>query len=211
MIELCRAIIGIEKLHAETGHGKHCSNPDCRASTSGPQGLSPRALNIGVASHITAAAPGGPRYDPALTSEQRCHQDNGIWLCQNCGKLVDNDAARYDAALLRAWKVVAENRALNSIGKTARPLPETDTQRKLRAILPWKDKTITLTLMTPPGNGRILIGPKLGSSFCKVIDCDEFVVTIRSTDNAGTGRAIPLSKIEISFDTAHNWLELQEH
>jgi hypothetical protein len=191
--------------------GQSCSNPDCRASTSGPQSVSPKALNIGVAGHITAAAPGGPRYDPALTSEQRCHQDNGIWLCQNCGKLVDNDEARYDSPLLRTWKTVAEHRALNSIGKTAQPLPETDAQRKLRAILPWIDKTIKLTLMTPPGNGRITIGPELGSSFCKVIDCNEFVVTIRSLDNAGPGRAIPLSRIEIGYDTAHNWLELREH
>lgn len=148
----------------------------------------PKALNIGVAGHITAAASGGPRYDPALTSEQRCHQDNGIWLCQNCGKLVDNDEVRYNVTLLRAWKVIAEHRALNSIGQTAQPSLETDAQRKLRAILPWKDKTIKVTLMTPPGNGRVLIGPELGSSFCRVIDCNEFVVTIRnSTDNTGSG------------------------
>src|SRR5690242_10450826 len=42
-----------------------CSNPDCGAATSGPQ-LDPcKALNVGVAAHIAAAAPGGPRYDPA--------------------------------------------------------------------------------------------------------------------------------------------------
>jgi hypothetical protein len=196
-------------LAARTNHA--CSNPDCRAPTSGPQSISSKALNVGVAGHITAAASGGPRYDHALTPEQRCHQDNGIWLCQNCGKLVDNDETRYDATLLRAWKTIAEHRALNSIGKTAQPSHETDPQRKLRAILPWKDKTIKLTQMTPPGNGQVLIGRELGSSFCQVFDCNEFVVTVGKTGNDGFNRAIPLSRIEISYDTAHEWLELQEH
>ena len=196
-------------LAARTSHA--CSKPDCRASTSGPQSISPKALNIGVAGHITAAAPGGPRYDPALTPEQRSHQDNGIWLCQNCGKLVDNDETRFDATLLRAWKTKAEQRALDSIGKAAQPPHETDEHRKLRAILPWKDKTIKLTQMTPPGNGQVLIGPELGSSFCQVFDCNEFVVTVGKTGNDGFKRAIPLPRVEISFDPAHECLELQEH
>lgn len=102
-----------------------CSNPECYAPTSGPQLDSAKALNIGVAAHITSASPGGPRYNPSLTSEQRCHADNGIWLCQNCAKLIDNDVARFSEKLLRAWKTVAEDRALNAIGKTA---TETETR-----------------------------------------------------------------------------------
>ena len=74
--------------------GNQCSNPDCRALTSGPQIDPTKALNVGVAAHITAAAPGGPRYDPSLTPEERRHPDNAIWLCQNCAKLVDNDPAQ---------------------------------------------------------------------------------------------------------------------
>jgi hypothetical protein len=95
-----------------------CSNPDCRAPTSGPQIDGAKALNIGVAAHITAAAVGGPRYNPSLTSEERCHPNNGIWLCQTCGKLVDHDALQFPDDLLRAWKTLAEDRALRSIGKT---------------------------------------------------------------------------------------------
>ena len=65
--------------------------------------------------------------------------------------------------------------------------------------------------MTPPGNGRVLIGRELGSSFCQVFDCNEFVVTVGTTGNDGFKRAIPLSSIEISYDTAREWSELQEH
>src|SRR5215472_14817172 len=100
--------------------GKLCSNPECRALTSGPQDDSEKAVNIGVAAHITAAAPGGPRYNATLSSEQRQHIDNGIWLCQNCAKLVDSDLQRFTEDLLRAWKKVAEDYARYSLGKTAR-------------------------------------------------------------------------------------------
>jgi hypothetical protein len=36
--------------------GNVCSNPDCRALTSGPQDDSTKALNVGVGAHITGAA-----------------------------------------------------------------------------------------------------------------------------------------------------------
>lgn len=99
--------------------GNACSNPDCRALTSGPQSDSTKALNVGVAAHITAASDGGPRYNPSLLSEERRHSDNGIWLCQTCAKLIDNDPSEFTENLLRAWREVAEHRARCSIGKTA--------------------------------------------------------------------------------------------
>ncbi len=81
-----------------------CSNPGCRKVTTGPRSDEARIVCIGVGAHITAASEGGARYDPTLTSEQRTSESNGIWLCQNCAKLVDNDGARYTVALLREWK-----------------------------------------------------------------------------------------------------------
>lgn len=91
--------------------GVHCSNPNCRKLTSGPQMDSAKALNIGVAAHITAASPGGPRYDPNLSSEERKSPNNGIWLCQSCAKLVDNDDQKYTVSLLHDWKRLAEKAA----------------------------------------------------------------------------------------------------
>jgi len=106
--------------------GNVCSNPDCRAHTSGPQADPARALNLGVVAHITAASPGGPRYDPALTSEQRSSAENAIWLCQNCAKLVDNDPTQFTVDLMRDWKRRVEEEALCHIGKTS---PFTNQQR----------------------------------------------------------------------------------
>ena len=76
-------------------------------------------MDVGVAAHITAAAPGGPRYDPSLSPDQRADATNGIWLCQNCAKLVDNDPVQFGADLLRKWKSQAEAYSLQDIGKTA--------------------------------------------------------------------------------------------
>ncbi len=103
-------------LAARAGH--LCSRADCRAATSGPQAEGSGVLNVGVAAHITAAAPNGPRYADELKPEERASADNGIWLCQNCAKLVDNDQQRFTADLLRAWKLAAERRAADRIGKT---------------------------------------------------------------------------------------------
>jgi len=95
--------------------GNRCSNPNCRQLTSGPQEDPNKALNVGVAAHITAASPVGPRYDSAISSEQRKSAKNGIWLCQKCAKLVDNDPSRYTSEMLINWKTIAENAALDEV------------------------------------------------------------------------------------------------
>ena len=103
-----------------------CANPDCRSSTSGPQADPRKAVNLGVAAHITAASPGGPRYDSCITPDQCMAPDNGIWLCQNCAKLVDNDPIRYTADVLRGWKASAESEALTLVGKAVSTNPLSD-------------------------------------------------------------------------------------
>src|SRR5580704_2606801 len=103
-------------LAARVGH--RCSNPECRAATSGPQDDPTRSVNVGVAAHITAASPGGPRYDPDLLPQERSAPSNGIWLCQNDGKLVDNDAARFTVDVLMKWKLDAETEAKERVGRT---------------------------------------------------------------------------------------------
>ena len=92
--------------------GMKCSNPNCRRATSGPQEDPNKALNIGVAAHIAAAAKGGPRYDPQMSSEERRSEANGIWLCQTCAKLIDNDPQRYGADPLLQWRRLSEEAAL---------------------------------------------------------------------------------------------------
>jgi hypothetical protein len=92
-----------------------CSNQECRQVTSGPQEDPTKAVNIGVAAHITAASPGGPRFDSSLTSDERQAAENGIWLCQSCAKLIDNDPIRYKVDTLRRWKANAEKTATREL------------------------------------------------------------------------------------------------
>ena len=51
--------------------GGKCSNPNCRRETKGPHSNPQKRVSIGEAAHITAAAEGGPRYNPDLTPEER--------------------------------------------------------------------------------------------------------------------------------------------
>lgn len=102
--------------------GYQCSFPDCGLQTEGPTSQSERATSIGVAAHICAASPGGPRYESSQTPPQRGSAKNGIWLCQNHAKLVDGDPDRYDADTLRKLKrehelLVKRNFARSSHGK----------------------------------------------------------------------------------------------
>jgi hypothetical protein len=92
-----------------------CSNPSCQKVTCGPHSEVTRSVNVGVASHITAAASGGPRYDQSLSQEERTSIENALWLCQTCAKLIDNDGQRYSVSLLKSWKISAEARALRAL------------------------------------------------------------------------------------------------
>jgi len=98
--------------------GLQCSNPECRAHTSGPKSSHEGAVNVGVAAHITAASEGGPRYDATMLDKQRRSVGNGIWLCQTCAKLIDSDESRYTIELLQKWKNNAEAEAVERVGKT---------------------------------------------------------------------------------------------
>jgi hypothetical protein len=102
--------------------GFHCSNPKCRRVTSGPDSTGSKAVSIGVAAHIAGASAGGPRFDAALTPDERMSAANGIWLCQTCAKLIDSDLAKYTKEVLLDWKETAEHLAAAEVqGTTAVP------------------------------------------------------------------------------------------
>lgn len=93
-----------------------CSNPNCSKVTIGPQeGAMDAAMSIGIAAHITAAAPGGPRYSASMTTDERSSIDNGIWLCSNCATMIDRDEHKYTVDLLHEWKRQAEEKASDEI------------------------------------------------------------------------------------------------
>ncbi|MSM38685.1 MAG: hypothetical protein GJT30_03555 [Geobacter sp.] len=94
-----------------------CSNPACRVPTTGPTSDPQKVNNIGVAAHICAAAPGGPRYNTSMTSEQRKDIENGIWLCSSCSTDIDRDPVLYKEDVLHQWKAETERLAREEMGK----------------------------------------------------------------------------------------------
>jgi hypothetical protein len=98
----------VRRLIAERA-GYRCSVPRCRRQTLGP-GTGPwEVACIGVACHIYAAAPGGPRGAGGLTIGELQSPSNGIWLCADHARLIDANGGRgYPAPLLRGWRQLHE-------------------------------------------------------------------------------------------------------
>jgi hypothetical protein len=140
--------------------GLRCSNPDCGALTSGPRLNSDKAANIGIASHITAAAPGGPRYNATLTEEQRSSAGNGIWLCRNCAGIVDIDLNRYTEPLLQAWKRGAEARALAALGKPTTSIEHRAFSVEELNILIASARSGEIAILSGTGQKFIRAGPE---------------------------------------------------
>lgn len=113
-----------------------CSNPECRRPTSGPSNDPERSSNIGVAAHIKGASPGGPRYDPDQASADRRSFQNGIWLCQSCAKLIDDDVYRYRVDVLHRWKQMAEKAARTALERNTSSETALDTFLRLAEKMP---------------------------------------------------------------------------
>lgn len=86
---------------------RYC-NPECRILICEPAASEESYVNIGIAAHIAAAAPGGKRCRAETTKQERSSVDNGLWLCQNCATAIDSDEKKYTAELLEGWKQSAE-------------------------------------------------------------------------------------------------------
>lgn len=130
--------------------GYRCSNPSCLASTAAGQERAGGLVNLGVAAHITSAAPNGPRYDPDLTPEKRRDIANGLWLCQNCAKLIDSDVYRFSVPLLTKWRADAEYEAFRRLGVPERALPvEAPTAEEIQRALSMRDQLRSGLLKTP--------------------------------------------------------------
>jgi hypothetical protein len=183
-------------------NGNLCSNPDCRALLHVSQLALPNAAEVGVVVQIAGVDP-------------RCDPGDGIWLCQNCASLVGNNPTQYPEVLLRAWKTVAEHHARFPTAKTASgtrtpsPVPpESESQLKTRAILPWKGKVVTLS-QSLAGDTATGFGPTLAYSLAQVLDCTESHATVSRTGADGGASSIPLEDIELRIDATANQLELR--
>lgn len=141
----------------------HCSNPACRRLTSARTSDGLAEISIGVASHICAAAPGGPRYDTNMTPQERSAAENGIWLCDVHARAVDSKDSKFTVEELRRWKDLTNADAWRSVmenipyGPVATQMVPEDAMVRLRRAAEadlaafrrsakWPKTTVPLTL-----------------------------------------------------------------
>ena len=190
--------------------GNHCCNPDCRRPTSGPASAEDKSVNVGQAAHITAAAPGGKRYDASLTAEERQAASNGIWLCQLCAKLIDTDEARFTVELLRKWKRDAEECAFRDIATTT---PGAYRRSAVMVELDDEDRAFLLSLALPEEDqleavmARMLPSAQRDiAAFRNAKEWPPHVIalnpTLRGSD--GSGHAITIEGLANGIDAAQN-------
>ncbi|TGL17376.1 hypothetical protein EHQ47_19465 [Leptospira bourretii] len=98
--------------------GYHCSFPECSQYTIGmtESDEKKKVSSIGVACHIYPATsnPKVARYDSKIPKDFLKSENNGIWMCQNHAKLIDDDDSSYTADLLFFWKKISEIKIQNS-------------------------------------------------------------------------------------------------
>jgi hypothetical protein len=123
-----------------------CTNPECRDGTVGPHSDPNKSLKTGEAAHIRAASPGGPRYDPNQTPEERASIQNAIWLCTKCSTIIDKDEVLYPAELLLDWKRAHEDWLKN--GGVVPALPEFSIKTLAGFTLPEQPGTVSLSQCT---------------------------------------------------------------
>jgi hypothetical protein len=84
--------------------GNRCSFPGC-----GRQIVDPATGDLqGAITHINAVSPGGPRYDPTQTDEQRQRVENLILLCHDHHAEIDRNTDSYSVEFLRGVKAANE-------------------------------------------------------------------------------------------------------
>jgi hypothetical protein len=140
-----------------------CSFPTCRRPTVGATWDDSRAINIGTAAHICAAAPGGPRFDANQTPEQRSSAENGIWMCRNHGTAIDSSDSEFTVQQLLEWKRQAETEsrervlrgesvneatltAHSQLAQRIREAAESDL-KVFRKTVKWPSTTVPLNLV----------------------------------------------------------------
>ena len=122
----------VKRLFAASGG--RCAFPSCTASL-----VLPNGAIIAEMAHIRAFSPGGPRYDPSQTSDERNGYENLLILCPTHHALVDSDPVNYDASRLIAIKARHEadvRLALNSSSRLALGLDATAAVQLARQVNP---------------------------------------------------------------------------
>ncbi|MBU5206334.1 hypothetical protein [Bacillus safensis] len=86
--------------------GHRCSKPDCGKATikAKPYPYDDGYTIDGEAAHIRGRTERSARYDKDYPVKDLNSSKNGVWLCGNCHKEVDDNPKSYSIELLEQWK-----------------------------------------------------------------------------------------------------------
>lgn len=121
----------------------HCAAPHCRHPTGRPGDIPPCT---GDGAHIHGSKPGAPRYDAELPEPIRESEDNGIWLCPYCHRVIDRFVDQYDATVLFDWKAQAAEwaRTRRTRSQPLSGLPDADMEfQRAQAFLDDQRPAVT--------------------------------------------------------------------
>lgn len=86
-------------------NGDFCAFPECGRTLTTANPSSSDVVVTGEAAHIEGEKPESPRYNTAMTDEQRNHYDNLIYLCGDHHTQIDKQSQDFSVAWLRDLKV----------------------------------------------------------------------------------------------------------
>lgn len=92
----------MRELHLKSGN--ICAHPDCERLM-----MNAKGVFVGNVCHIEAAEKGGPRFNPAMTNEERRHFSNLMLMCYD-HHVESNDEDEYPVERLREIKADHERR-----------------------------------------------------------------------------------------------------
>jgi hypothetical protein len=149
--------------------GNECAFPSCRE----PILDTDHHVIVGQVCHIKARSPGGPRYDPDQSPEERDGFDNLILMCGAHNKIIDEPASAvaFPVEMLREFKAKHEAQFANTVVK------ETVLQELVSKLF---DTLIRFQWETPPS-----LVPEVASRMSRAdnemkIDYYDFVVRFRN-------------------------------
>lgn len=122
--------------------GGCCAAPHCARDIGRPG--EPNCL--GDAAHIHGSKPTAPRYDAQLPVSIREREDNGLWLCTACHRMIDRFVDQYPAVELFRWKKMTAERVAARRGQRPAPVGSSDLADDLKRAQAFLDDQWTAVI-----------------------------------------------------------------
>jgi len=126
--------------------GNLCAFTDCTQQLFDEE----EGIFLGEIVHIRAASPGGARYDPSMTPDERRSPSNLVIMCPNHHAIVDRNPAKHTVAALETMKRKREE------GTSRRALPPKAVEVALKEVTVGMHTEVKVKAVQGGGAGRRL-------------------------------------------------------